>query len=351
VRAVWLEERDESLGRRLALLPLVPPAWIYAAGARIHRGLYRSGLRRSTRLACRVVSVGSLVVGGAGKTPAAAWIAAALHRRGHKVVLASRGYGRRGRGRVVVASDGRFVRGSAETVGDEPMVLAGSTPGVPVLVGRDRALLGWRAQASFGAEVLVLDDGFQHHRLERDVDVLVLDAAFGLGNGYCLPRGPLREPAGALRWADVLGVVDGPLDPADAARLERLAPGAHRFAARRQPRSLRPLAGGGGLDPGVLAGREVGLIAGLARPASLRRSLEQLGARVVAERCFPDHHRYRPADLVGLAREAPLWVTSQKDAVKLPASWAGEADLRVLSMELAVEEPAQLLDWLAARLR
>jgi tetraacyldisaccharide 4'-kinase len=327
------------------------PAWLYAAAAGLQRGLYRRGLRRRTRLPCRVVSVGNLVVGGTGKTPAAAAIAAGLQRRGSKVVLASRGHGRRGRARVVVVSDGRFVRGRAETAGDEPMVLAARAPRVPVLVGRDRALLGWRALACFGAEVLVLDDGFQHHRLQRDVDVVLFDGELGFGNGRCLPRGPLREPASALREADAVGVVDGPLRATDAARLERLAPHAFRFAARRQAVALRPLAGSAEQQPELLRGRAVGMLCGLARPASLRRTLESLGAQVVAERSFRDHHRYRSADLAGLAEQAPLWVTTEKDAIKIPLPWTGAADVRVLAIELAVEQADAFLDWLESRLR
>jgi tetraacyldisaccharide 4'-kinase len=171
VRAAWLDADSGSLWEHWALLPLLPASWLYGAGAWFHRAVYRSGRRRPLRLPCRVVSVGNLVVGGAGKTPTAAWLAAGLQRRGHKVVLASRGYGRRGSKGVLVVSDGRFVRSHVAQAGDEPLVLAAHAPGVPVLVGRDRALVGWRALSAFGADVLVLDDGFQHHRLHRDVDL------------------------------------------------------------------------------------------------------------------------------------------------------------------------------------
>jgi tetraacyldisaccharide-1-P 4'-kinase len=185
----------------------------------------------------------------------------------------------------------------------------------------------------------VLDDGFQHHRLHRDVDVVVFDGSLGLGNRHLLPRGPLREPLRALRRAQALGVVDGPLAEEDAALLASHAPEAFFFAARRRPVALRGLAGGDRQDPAQL------------RPASLRATLEALGARVVAERSFPDHHRYRRADLAGLADQAPLWITTEKDAVKITPPWAGAADLRVLSIDLAVDEADALLGWLEACLR
>jgi tetraacyldisaccharide 4'-kinase len=346
----WIDARDESLARRAWLLPLAPLGQLWSLGASLHRWVYDVGLLPRRRLPCRVLSVGSLLAGGAGKTPAAAWLAVGLARRGRRAVLASRGYRRGDRRGPRVVSDGRVLRGRVETAGDEPLVLAARAPGVPVLVDRDRARLGWRALAGFDAQVLVLDDGFQHHRLERDLDVLLLDGGLGLGNRRCLPRGPLREPLAALRRAHALGGVDGPLPAEDQALLAQLAPGAFRFAARRRALALRPLGGGARESPERLRGRRVGMLCGLAHPASLRRTLEGLGAQVVAERTFRDHHVYRRTHLRGLADEAPLWITTEKDAVKLQRPWAGDADVRVLGIGLEVEEPERLLCWLEERL-
>jgi tetraacyldisaccharide 4'-kinase len=197
--------------------------------------------------------------------------------------------------------------------------------------------------------VLLLDDGFQHHALERDLDVLVLDGHFGLGNARILPRGPLREPLTSLSRADAVGTLDGPLREADEQRLERHCPTAHRFEARRMPRGLRPLDGGALEDPGSLHGKEVGLLSGIARPDSLRRSVEALGARVVSERAFRDHHRYRAGDLAGLAAEAQRWITTEKDAIKLNPAWAAGAAISALVIELELEDPG-FLDWLSNRL-
>lgn len=351
MRARWLQEDANGMARRIALAPLVPFSWLYGLGALCHRSVYQRGLRRPVKLPCHVVSVGNLGVGGSGKTPTAAWLAASLRRRGHKVALASRGYGRRGGDETVIVSDGHHVRARAVESGDEPLLLAAHAPGVPVVVGRDRALAGWRALSAFGSEVLVLDDGFQHHRIHRDLDLVMFDGATGFGRGGCLPRGPLREPAGALRAADAVGVVDGPLREGDAGRLAGLAPGAFHFRARRRPDGLRRLSGAASEDPSFLAERSVGLLSGLGRPAGLRRTVEALGARVVAQRTFADHHRYRPSDLTGLARDAPLWVTTEKDALKIPAPWAGGADVRVLTISLEVDDAPTLLDWIESRLR
>jgi tetraacyldisaccharide 4'-kinase len=351
MRARWLEERGESALAAVARFPLDLVAWPYGLAASLHRAVYRSGLRRRVRIPGHVVSVGNLVVGGTAKTPLAAWIATRLQRRGRVVALVSRGYGGRGGEPVEVVSDGRRVLGRASVVGDEALLLAAQAPGVPVLVGRDRARVGLRALAAYGADVLVLDDGFQHHRLHRDVDLVSFDAGLGFGNRRILPRGPLREPLHALRHAHAIGVVDGPLAADDAALIERIAPVAFRFQARRRPTGLRPLAGGSVAAPVSLAGAEVGMLAAIARPAAFRATLEALGMRVVAERTFRDHRRYRPGDLRGLAAQSPLWVTTEKDAVKLVPAWTGRADVRVLAIAMEVEEPERLLDWIELRLR
>ncbi|MBW2272831.1 MAG: tetraacyldisaccharide 4'-kinase [Deltaproteobacteria bacterium] len=335
---------------RAALLPMDLAALPYGLTARAHRKLYEKGLLERRRLSCRVLSVGSVTVGGAGKTPAAAWVAAALHRRGYRVVIATRGYGRARREAVTVVSDGRTLRSDPPRAGDEALVLAAHAPGVPVLVGRDRGIVGLRAIAAFGAQVLVLDDGLQHHRLARDGELLVLDGALGLGNRRLLPRGPLREPVGVASRAGAICIVDGPLPEADARLLDACAPGAPRFEARRRPAFLRPLAGGATVPPELLDGMEVGMLSAIARPDGFRRTLEGLGARVVAERRFRDHHRYRSRDLAGLRRQTAIWVTTEKDAVKLLPSWTRGADLRVLGIELAVEGAARLVDWLESRL-
>ena len=352
LRARWIPDAAPASAGRIALVPLTLSSWLYGAITWAHGALYRSGLLRRRRLGSRVVSIGSPVAGGSGKTPTAAWVASRLRERGHKVVLATRGYGRSGRDAVVVLSDGRHVRSALSEAGDEPALLVGLAAGVPVLVGPDRSLVGLRAISLFGADVIVLDDGMQHHRLARDVEIVTLDGSEGLGNGWVLPRGPLRERLGSLRRADAVIVVDGPLAETDAARLRRHAPRVRRQAARRAARSLRPLAGGRAEPPSRLAGRRVGLLCAIARPDSLRRTVEALGAEVVAERCFADHHAYSRRDLVGLGIESPCWITTEKDAVKILPVWLEpDVELHVLGISLEVEDSDAFLDWLDARVR
>ena len=352
-RPRWLDERDPPLARRVALAPLRAASWCYGMAARAHRTAYESGVLSRSRLACEVVSVGSLVVGGSGKTPLAAWIAVQLHARGQRVALATRGYGGAPREPVHVASDGERLLESPSVVGDEALLLARLAPAVPVVVARERARAGQLAIARFGADVLVLDDGFQHHALARDVDLVVFGRD-GLGSGALLPRGPLRESLGALSRADAILVVGGELPAPDEARIAQAAPAATRFRVLRAPRGLgkwgqariaHPTE-----PPSSLAGREVGVLSALAHPRALRETVEAIGARVIAERTFADHHLYRASDLSGLAAQAPLWVTSEKDAVKLDPAWCGSANVRVLALETSVAEPEKFLAWLDARL-
>jgi len=346
IHPAWLERSDATPLQRVVLAPLSALACCYDAVTHLRRAAYVRGFLHSTRLPCRVVSVGGLTAGGSGKTPFAAWLAAALRRRGHRVVLASRGYRRRGRGPVTVVSDGERLYAGVDAAGDEPFWLAARVPGVPVLVGSDRVALGLRALSSYNAEILLLDDGFQHLRLARDVDIVLIDSAAPFGNGYTLPRGLLRENPHALASAHSIGVLGGTLSEEDAARVTALAPVAFRFCVRKRAVGLRALGGGTLEQPEKLAGTEVGVLCGIAKPASLLRSVEELGARVVAERRFPDHHRYRARDLSGLAAEVPLWITTEKDAVKLAPEWLGEAELRVLCIELEVENAERFLLWL-----
>ncbi|MFO0689261.1 MAG: tetraacyldisaccharide 4'-kinase [Myxococcota bacterium] len=323
----------------------IPLGWLYGLATRIHRAAARLVRDLRPRPACAVVSVGALTVGGAGKTPLAAALAAGLAARGHRVVLASRGYGGRSRKPVTRVDEGpRDARRAAE-VGDEPLVLAAHAPGVPVLVGRDRRRVGHHAVSVFGAEILVLDDGFQHHRLARDLDLVAVDAASGLGNGRVLPAGPLREPVSSLRDADGLCLVDDcdGLPPGASAAALRDAfrrSGRLELVAHRRPTALVALDGRSRLPLADLAGRRVGLVCGIARPESFRRTVESLGAEVVALRAFPDHHAYAEADLLDLDRDVDLWLTTEKDAVKLEPAWAGGARLCVLVIELELEDEA-----------
>jgi tetraacyldisaccharide 4'-kinase len=345
MRASWIWETESTPGRRLALAPLAAAEAGYRLGAWLHRGVYAWGWRRRVRLPCAVVSVGNLAVGGSGKTPLVGWLARELRARGRKLAVLSRGVGGSRTREINVVSDGERVLRSPSEVGDEPVLLAGQLPGVPVLAGRNRAALGLRAVALFGVQVCILDDGFQHHRLVRDLDLVCLDGELGLGNARVLPRGPLREAPAALRRADaIVWMRSAPRPPASA----RIPPALPQFRAPIAARALRDLVSGARSSPGELAGREVGLLAAIARPDRLEAQLGALGARVIERRVFADHHLYTRAEISQLDRRVS-WITTAKDAIKIPPEWTGGVQLAVLEEEVQPEEPQALLELVLAR--
>jgi len=275
-------------------------------------------------------------------------------------VLASRGYKGCSRSPVSVVSDGSYIHSRVSHTGDESFVLAAHAPGVPVLVGRDRRVVGHHAVSAFNAEIVVLDDGFQHHRLARDLDIVCIDGPGGFGNRRLLPAGPLRESISTLRHADWLCVVDGRSGGAastgEALREAEIvrsfeASGSDVVWANRSPVELVSLAGSDKLSLKTLKGRRVGLLSGVARPASVRLTLEALGAQVVAERRFRDHHEYAPKDCSDLDHSVLIWITTEKDAFKILPEWLGDDTLWVLRIEVEIDEEDTVLDRLEARLR
>jgi len=311
---------------------LLPAALCYRGGLALHRAAYALGLLRTRRLPCRVVAVGNLTVGGTGKTPLVELIARTLAGQGHRVVVLSRGYGGRAPGPVSVVSDGEHLLLGPAEAGDEPVLLArrlSDVPGgVPVVVGRDRFRAGISALSRFDPDVIILDDGFQHRRLHKDVEILCLDARAPWGHGGLLPRGSLREPPAAARRAHLLVVTHAEASrdlPTVEAELARRAPGAPIARASYEATGARHLASGErrALD----AVREVPALAfaGIAVPASLAETLAGCGIVPRAFVPFPDHHPYQAADLARLEREAravgaEILLTTEKDAVRLPAS-------------------------------
>jgi len=351
----YLWEPRPGWGWRLVLAPLELLEAPYRAAAFLHRELYARGVWSRIELPARVVSIGNLTVGGSGKTPIAGWLAAELRARGSRVALLSRGVQARRAAEVNVVSDGERILLGPVDAGDEPVWLAQTTRGVPVLAGRNRAALGLRATSLFGSEVLILDDGFQHHRLRRDVDLVCVDHGLGLGNGHALPRGPLRESPRALRRADAILLTripaskDGAGEGGASAVPAGLPPYLPRFGMRIVPSALSRLDSPGNAPLASLVGARVGVLCAIARPDRLARLLRELGAVVERVVAYPDHHLYQPRDLRGLDRNL-RWITTAKDAVKLPAAWLSPLSVEILEERVEPVEGNALLDWLVERL-
>lgn len=333
IERVFYPGRAEDWGRKALLAPLDVLAWGYGAGVRLRGALYDAGLLRGERVeGLRVISVGNLNVGGTGKTPAVLYLAELLVREGKRVGILTRGYGRGSKEPVTFTGAGPLP--SVEEAGDEPLLLARRCPEARLLVGADRRMLARRARDEFGLEVVLLDDGFQHRKLARDEDVVVVDEAVGFGNGRMLPRGPLREPLSGLSRATLFWV-RAAATPGVALPLF----GAPQVRTRYRPTAWVDPAGALH-PPESLSGKPVLALAGLARPGGFLRTLGELGTDVRGTAFFPDHHRFSERELheVG-ARAASLEarvVTTEKDLVRLPGgfeTWTVRLGVEVLEGE------------------
>lgn len=311
---------------------LLPLAALFGLLAAIRRALYRLGWRQSERLAVPVVVVGNISAGGAGKTPTVRYLAERLRAAGFNPGIVSRGYGGRVDGVAEVPP-----RGDPAVYGDEPLLLAATTL-CPVFVGRDRVAAGRALLAAHPhTDVILCDDGLQHYRLARDVEIVVVDGARGLQNGWLLPAGPLREPASRLAGVDAV-VFNG-----DGAAVLPSHPRSHRMTLvpgaawnLAQPALTRPLADFGG---------KLAALAGIGHPARFFATLRSAGLRGVAEYPFPDHHAYRAEDLAAIEADAVL--VTEKDAVKLAGLSLGG---NIWAVPVAAELSPDLAGWLVQRL-
>lgn len=322
----------------------------YGAAVRTRNRLFDLGALRQENVGCPVVSVGNLTVGGTGKTPMTILVAGMLRDRGMRPAVLSRGYGGRSAADVLVVSDGRQTLAGPDEAGDEPVLIARRLPGVPVLAGAKRTVTGRYARENFGADVLVLDDGFQHRWIRRDLDIVLLDSREPLGNGFLLPRGPLREPLESLERAGVVAFTrsEENTEPEDDGRIAGLLRGRPVVRTRVKPAALIGPEGTG-TSLSSLAGKRVFAFAGIAQPDSFRLSIESLGGSVAGFIAFPDHHRYNAKDLHRIGQEfaetgAEVLLTTEKDGVKLAGVESIRRHLSLLAIETEILEGADALE-------
>ena len=323
---------------------------IYSAAAAWRRQWYARDPSRQRRLSRPVVSVGNLRVGGSGKTPAVEYIARLLLARGERPSILSRGYGRRvaPAGVTVVASP-TAILARVDTAGDEPLMLARALPGVPVLVGADRYRAGVRAERDFGVTVHILDDGFQHLALARDVDLLLVgeeDLAERV-----LPAGHLREGLPAAAHADALLVTAGYV--AAAERVGRALGVQRTYLVTRTIGPPRMVATGDTVV--VPSGVPVFAFAGIARPEQFFSDLEGAGWRMAGTLAFRDHHRFNSRDIDRIRTQAEaarvaIVLTTEKDAVRVAAADIHDLPLATVPLVLTIDRPDAFADWLMERI-
>ncbi len=305
-----------------------PPALLRAASSLYNKGLQKDQtrrLRKRIKLAAPVISIGNLSVGGTGKSPLTIWTCEFLLKIGLHPAVLSRGYARKGNSPGLVP----LLDNPAEIsclFGDEPVMISEYLPSVPVWVGRNRAASGMAALARGGVDVLVLDDGFQHLGLYRDLDIVLLDCRNAFGNGFVLPAGPLREPPSSLKRANAL-VITHAGKVGDAAllgdKLRGLFPGIPVFACRHILRGISLTKGEPLFPLHLFLDRKAVIFSGIARPEGFFNDLEKAGLRICDSLSFPDHHRYTTGDfskIFGSAYKhgAEIIITTAKDAIRIP---------------------------------
>ncbi len=307
---------------------------IYGGLVNLKLAGYKAGVFQKKRLGCYVISLGNITVGGTGKTPTAQRLAREIRELGYRVVILNRGYRAKWKGEVGIVSDGRELHMNPAEAGDEAFMLAKHLPDVPVLIGPERYVTGSYAIEHFGAEVAILDDGYQHWQLERDLDILLVDAVNVFGNGYMLPRGTLREPMSHIDRADVclLTKVDQATETSrQYIRTVVREENDHAIIVEsiHQPRRFIELSDwharidSDGIDISQMKGKRVMAVSAIGNPASFEQTLSNLGAVVIESLRFPDHHDYTIAEMRDVADQATLLdaeavVITEKDAVKVP---------------------------------
>jgi tetraacyldisaccharide 4'-kinase len=345
--------KDPGVFLSIALLPITLCSYLFKAVVVLRGFLYRKGIFKSHRLSCKVISIGNITVGGTGKTPATCLIARHFKNAGCNVAVLSRGYRAQAGAEPLIVSDGRQVIAGAEIAGDEAVMLAQKLPGVPILAGQNRFLLGQRAIHDFSAQALLLDDGFQHYPLQRDLDIVLINARNPFGNGFLLPRGTLREPLSSLKRTSLI-VLTKVEETTEVIKLEELirrnSPNAHIFRASVQAACLHRLADNAAVDLEIMRNKAVVALCSIGDPETFYSLLASLGCNIMQKLAFPDHHWYRSDDYAVInscGQGADFTITTEKDIVKLDKNMIDNKKMFILETEMRIDREDEFFQTLS----
>lgn len=333
-------------------------SYVFSGIVRLRHRMYDARILRDFPLGCTVVVVGNLTVGGTGKTPVVEKFARSLSERGRKVAILSRGYKSKPESALSkfarwfthgeppppkVVSDGERVLLDSELAGDEPYMLARNLPGVVVIVDKNRVKAGHYAVSRFGADTLILDDGFQYLPLRGQIQLLLVDKTNPFGNCSMLPRGILREPISHLRRASYIFITksDGVKDPELERMIRRHNPTVEIIECAHVPEKLVDFASGRFESLSVLKGAKVSCFSAIASPESFEKFIADLGAEIVYKKRFLDHHRFDDSELDEFFRKsaeagAGLAVTTEKDAVRIRVDYAAKIPFYYTKLEIEI---------------
>ncbi len=315
----------------------------YQCATRFRIWLYEQGWLTRHRLPCPVISVGNLTVGGTGKTPIAMWVAEKLLEQGKKVGILSRGYRRKSRQKFLLVSDGRSILVGPHEAGDEPYLMARRCQGVVVAVGADRYQLGRWVLRQMPLDCFILDDGFQHVGLDRDVNLLLVDSSDLNGIKGLLPIGKLRELLGeARRASDIIltrvedeSAISKIVEPLETAMGCMINPITTRFTVKKLVGASESMH----QTLSDIRGKKSLIFSGVGNSNQFRRTVNALGVRVADELVFPDHEAYVPSKIKEIYRrieqsQPALVLTTEKDLMKVQASWALSTPVFAVSLEV-----------------
>ncbi len=335
--------------KRAVLWPL---AKLYELAVRLRVAAYETDYLKPKRLEATVISVGNLTMGGTGKTPMVAYIARYLKSEDYSVAILTRGYARRSSGiRVLNDTSQQQTAVSYREFGDEPMMLARSLPEVPIIVDKDRQEAGLWAERQLGSQALVLDDGYQHLALARNLNILLIDATDPFGGFAMPPFGRLREPLYGIKRADAVIVTraDRPFDQGQVNAIIKYycgdkVPVMYFFSTITE---LRHLATGEVYDVKHFSGWNVAVACGIANPQAFAEDILQAGINIVSENFFPDHHPFTQADLERINRAATdsgadAILTTEKDAVRIEGLTLGDVPIYAARLELQSDDEVRL---------
>ncbi|MGV3722139.1 MAG: tetraacyldisaccharide 4'-kinase [Actinomycetota bacterium] len=331
-----------------ARLGLCALSGLYGAIVGTYRSGFDLGLLSVTTLPCATVAIGNITVGGTGKTTTVRWLVRTLEAWGVRPAVLSYGYragaSKSEKNAVTIVAGPEGVREPVEVSGDEPQMLARSLPGTPLLIGRKRIRSGQRAWDEFRVDVCVLDDAFQYWRLKKDLEIVLVNAANPFGHGRLLPAGMLREPLRGLRRADAVIITHAAALTAESRKrlttvLRRWKPTMVIAEAVHVPVRLRDHHTGAVLPLSALHGSRWLALSGLGQPESFETTLAEVGVSEAIPARFPDHHAYLQPELEAAVAQVKAGslsgiVTTEKDAVKIPAGWVTGCSCLVLEVDL-----------------
>lgn len=328
----------------------------------IRKWLYEKGILKTRHLPSPVICVGNITTGGTGKTPTVIALAKLLQKNTEspRIAILTRGYKRMSRSPVTVVSDGARLLSSPSDAGDEPYMIASALNGIPVIVGADRYKSGTYAITHFSTELFILDDGYQHIKLNRDVNILIVDATNPIGNGYLLPKGILREPLQAISRADC--IIISKVSGGDKRYVEKLIRTYNKnspvFYGDYKLTNIKKL-DGNMLGLHSISGKNLLIFSGIGNPQYFRKVVENNKGKVIKELIYPDHHWYEEKDLKDIINEARKLsvgavVTTEKDAVRIKGAGllnSGNIKIDIMILQVEMEIDRIFKEWILSKIK